>query len=538
MSGDGTAGGAVDDPGGPMRIRVETSSRRARRHPIHQQSWRWWVTSQPAWRLLLLLFGSLATLSCALATAQLLARPSPQGYGARFHAMPKLSAAMFRALMGTGDFPDPDEGRLAPLLSTGAAALSLVLPALVIAVVFVRMYSIRGFVWRTSPSVCLPWEVDEDEYRREKEGTHHATIAVRFYKQLRHLAISDLHCEAYLRYLEPSRVDGSRLIRTHPLQVLGPNGVRVPSRVWPVSREGTTFTLWIPVDADLDDDGSLRTVQGVDIGNSHLHDLLVRVSGKVGGLGVEVYDEHWYALSRDHVQIGRFARVDVDLRRPSDQWSGWERFDEPSRQALFVYGRLVDPQALRDLYGRAPRHGTDYVRARIRGFRRTWSVATDNGDAARSIAYRDAQSRSIDPVQVLFLGLEGAPSQYTEGLLLRATSATIAQLDSPDGNFAVADVTGLVEYDRPFDDGPPDTVHTYLGRPASVQAARDGLAAGTAVIAQDFLDEVRRGMGAYDLGLRVAFEAEPLPDVPVVRLARSLRDPTQSIVTARIPEQG
>jgi hypothetical protein len=496
------------------------------------------VTSQPAWRLLLLLFGSLAALSCVLATLHVLSLPRSTGYARRFHGFPSLAATMFRALMGSGDYPDPDDGRLAPVLATGTAAVALVLPALVIAVVFVRMYSIRGFVWRTTPSICLPWEVDEDEYRREKEGTHHATIAVRFYKQLRHLSISDLHCEAYLRYLEPSRVDGSRWIRTHPLQVLGPHGTRVGSRLWPVSREGTTFTLWIPVDADLDEDGSLRTVQGVDIGNSHVHDLLVRVSGKVGGLGVEVYDEHWYGLDPEHVQIGRFARVNVDLRQPSDQWSGWERFDEPSRQALFVYGRLVDPQALRDLYGRAPRQGTDYVRARIRGFRRTWSVATDNADDARTIAYRDAGTRTIDPVQVLFLGLEGAPGHTTEGLLLRATSATIAKLDSPDGNFVVEDVTGLVEYDEPFDDGPPDTVHTYLGRPESVAAASRGTAQGTAVISQDFLDEVRRGMASYDIGMRMAFDAEQRPQVPVVRLVRTLRDPSQSIVTSRIPEQG
>lgn len=512
--------------------------RRSRRHPIHQQSWRWWVTNQPAWRLLALLFGTIAGMSGLLAAVHLLSVPRRTGWADGFGGYFPLLASMFRALLGSEDYPDPDASGLAPWLATGTAAVSLVLPALVIAVVFVRMYSIRGFVWRETPSICLPWEVDEDEYRRAKEGTHHATIAVRFYKQLRHLSISDLHCEAYLRYLEPSRVDGSRWIRTHPLEVLGPHGARTMSRLWPVSREGTTFTLWIPVDADLDDDGSIRTVQGVDIGDSSVHDLLVRVSGKVGGLGVEVYDEHWYRLSREHVQIGRFARVNVDLRQQSEDWSGWERFDEPARQALFVYGRLVDPQALRDLYGRIPRQGTDYVRARMRGFRRTWSVATDNADASRRIAYRDVTTRGIDPVQVLFLGLEGAPGSVTEGLLLRVTSDTVAKLDSPDGNFVVEDVTGLVEYDTPFDDGPPDTVHTYLGRPASVEAARRGVQAGSAVIAQDFLEDVRRGMASYDLGLRVAFEAEALPGVPVVRLARTLRDPSQSIVTSRIPEQG
>lgn len=514
--------------------------RRRRTHPIQQQSWRWWVSGQSAWKLLTMLLGGLALLSLVLAalhTATLSRRADRAGRFDDASDFLSLTAAMFRALLGSGDYPDGPPSTLQDALSTLTATAALILPALVIAVVFARMYAIRGFVWRREASVCLPWEVDEDAYRQEKEGTHHGTIAVRFYKQLRHLTISDLRCEAYLRYLEPSRVDGSQLIRSHPLQVLGPNGVRSDARLWPVSKEGTTFTLWIPMDAELDG-GSIRTVQGVDISDSSLHDLLIRVSGKVGGLGVEVHDEHWYRLGAESVQIGRFSRVDVDLRRPSMEWTGWDRFDEPARQALFVYGRLVDPQALRDLYGHVPRPGAEVVRARIRGFKRTWSVATDNGDPGRSIVYRTPGGTDIDPVQVLFLNLEGAPGTLTEGLLLRVSSDTIAQLSSPDGNFTVEDVTGLVEFDSPFDDGPPDIVHTYLGRTGPREAARRGLDEGTAVIAEEFLDEVRRGMGSYDLALRTAFDAEPVPDAPVTRLVRTLRDPSRSIGASRIPEQG
>jgi hypothetical protein len=512
------------------------SLRRRRHHPVQQQSWRWWVSGQPAWLLLLALFGGLAVLSLALAGAHVLVTHGGRRFDSA-RAFLSLTASMFRALSGSGDYPDRRAGSLDDLLASFAAAVGLVLPALVIAVVFARMYSIRGFVWREQASVCLPWEVDESAYRQEKEGTHHGTLAVRFYKQLRHLTIADLRCEAYLRYLEPSPVDGSRLIRSHPLKVLGPNGSRVDARLWPVSKEGTTFTLWIPMDAELDG-GQIRTVQGIDISDSGLHDLLIRVSGKVGGLGVEVHDEHWYRLDPQHVQIGRFARVDVDLTRPSSTWAGWDHFEEPARQALFVYGRLVDPQALRDLYGHVPRPGAEVVRARIRGFRRTWSVATDNADAQRAIVYRRSGEPEVPEVKVLFLNLEGAPAQYTEGLLLKVSSDTIAQLNSPDGNFTVEDVTGLVEYDKPFDDGPPDIVHTYLGRPGPRQAARSGLADGTAVISEEFLTEVQRGMASYDLALRTAFEAEPLPPVPVEQLVRTLRDPGRSIGASRIPEQG
>lgn len=291
------------------------------------------------------------------------------------------------------------------------------------------------------------------------------------------------------------------------------------------------------MDAPLDG-GAVRIIQGFDITDSALQTLLIRVSGKVTGLGVDVSDEKWYSLSPASLQIGRFGRVAVDMTRDGRTWEGWDRFEEPARQGLFVYGRLVNPSALREFYGHYPRSGVDYVRATISGFRRTWSVATDNADRSRRFVYREQETGEARPVQVLFLNLEGSPGSSVEGVLLRVNSQMVAELVGSDGNFLVEDVTGLVRAEKPLEGGGPDIIRTYIGREKSVAAARAGLSGGTAVIARDFLQEVTEGMHRYDLVLRSAFDSELVPAVPVVALIRQPRGEGISVVEGLPGEQG
>ncbi|HUY50872.1 MAG TPA: hypothetical protein VMV92_35060 [Streptosporangiaceae bacterium] len=510
-----------------------------RSHPYYRRSWRWWVAQQSAWKLVVWGLGVLALSSVVLAALQVLTTASPAGLSGRLLAGAFLTRvlAMFRYITGTDNYPSAPHSGADGLIATAGAVIALFAPAIVIAVVLIRIWSVDAVVWRRRASVCLPWEADDESYRRDKEGTEDGIIAIRFYKRLRGLSISDLRCEAHLRLLEVSPADGTPMLRTLPLRVLGPSGERTWSRTWPISREGTTFTLWIPMDAPLDG-GAVRTIQGFNITDSELQTLLVRASGKVTGLGIDVADEHWYSLNKEELQIGRFARVAVDMNRDARSWEGWDRFEEPARQGLFVYGRLVNSKALREFYGHYPRAGVDYVRARISGFRRTWSVATDNTDASRRFVYRDPDSPEAPSVQILFLNLEGSPGSSVEGILLRVDSLMIAGLVGSDGNFLVEDVTGLVQTDKPLAEGMPDIIRTYIGRPGAVAAARAGYANGTAVIEDHFLQEVVEGMHGYDLVLRSVFDAEPLPPVPVVSLLRLPRAQGESAVEGRSAEQG
>jgi hypothetical protein len=529
----GAVGATGDGPGSSLPARLR------RGHPRYRRSWRWWVAQQPAWKLVVWGLVVLGLSSVVLAALQVLSAASPAAEPGRLLSTAFLTRvlAMFRYITGTDNYPAVPHSAIDGLIATAGAVFALFAPAIVIAVVLIRIWSVDAFVWRHRASVCLPWEADDDSYRRAKEGTEDGILAVRFYKRLRGLSISDLRCEAHLRLLEVSPADGTPMLRTLPLQVLGPSGERTYFRTWPISREGTTFTLWIPMDAPLDG-GVVRTIQGFNITDSELQTLLVRVSGKVTGLGVDVADEHWYSLNEEALQIGRFARVAVDMNRDARSWEGWDRFEEPARQGLFVYGRLVNSKALREFYGHYPRPGVDYVRATISGFRRTWSVATDNTDGSRRFVYRDPETGDAPSVQILFLNLEGAPGSSVEGILLRVDSLMIAGLVGSDGNFLVEDVTGLVHTDKPLAGGVPDIIRTYVGRPSAVAAARAGYANGTAVIEDHFLQEVQEGMHSYDLMLRSAFDAEPLPPVPVMSLLRLPRMQGESVVEGRPAEQG
>jgi hypothetical protein len=514
------------------------SLRLRRNHPYYRRSWRWWVADQSAWKLVAWGVGVLGAISVVFASLQSISSVSSESLLTRFRpgAFAMRSLAMFRAVIGVSNYPMTRASHADPVLATIVGIIALFVPALLIATVLLRIWSVKAFVWRREASVCLPWEVDDVAYAREKAGSEDATIAVRFYKRLTGLRISDLRCEVYLRFQEVLSIDGTTMIRTVPLQVLGASGERTSTRFWPISREGTTFTLWVPLDAPLDG-GVVRTIQGSTITDSALQTLLIRASGKVTGLGVDIMDEKWYNLGPDNLQIGRFAKVAVDIRRDPRTWPGWSRFEEPARQALFVYGRLLNPDALREFYGHYPRLGSDYVRAKLSGFRRSWSVATDNTDTSRRFIYRDSITGDAPAVQILFLNLEWASDATVEGILLRVNSQMIAELWGTDGNFLVEDVTNLVSYEASLSDGVPDIVRTYLGRPRSIEAARQGLAAGTAVIAEDFLQEVTEGMARYDLVLRSAFEAEGVPQVPVVPLIRQSRA-SVSVAEGRSAEQG
>lgn len=508
-------------------------------HPYYRRSWRWWVADQPAWKLVSWAIGSIALLAVIATTIQAITTRESTPLSGRIWSLVFIDQflAMFRAMIGVGNYPSVAHSQFDQGLQTAVAIIGLFVPALVIAVVLLRVWSVNAFIWRRQASVCMPWEVDDASYSLEKAGTDDGTIAIRFYKRLIGLRISDLRCEVYLRFQETVNVDGTLMIRTIPLSVLGASGERAPFRLWPISREGTTFTLWVPMDAPLDA-GAVRQIQGFTITDSALQTLLVRVSGKVTGLGVDIVDEKWYSLAPASLQIGRFARVAVDITRKPRTWPGWSRFEEPARQALFVYGRLVNPKALREFYGHYPRLGSDYVRAQLSGFRRTWSVATDNSDVTRRFIYRDPVTGDAPAAQILFLNLEGSPGSIVEGILLRVNGQMISELMGTDGNFLVEDVTTLVRSEGALAGGAPDIIRTYMGRSASVVAARRGLLDGSAVIAQDFYDEVLEGMGSYDLAMRSAFGSEGVPSVQVMPLIRQPRREGESATEGRPAEQG
>jgi len=184
---------------------------------------------------------------------------------------------------------------------------------------------------------------------------------------------------------------------------------------------------------------------------------------------------------------------------------------------VFVYGSLSHPDELLRLLGHRPDPG-EVQRATLHGYRRLWTVCTDNTDPARRVTYYRPGATGPEPIQVLFLAVVPDGGATTGGLLVRVDAGRLAGLDRREGNYVRHEVTGAV---RPERAGArlPDAVWTYTAAGDSLVRAGAGIAAGTARIRREYLDRVHQGLAAHDL-LEAFRRDVTMPAVPVVPLAR------------------
>jgi hypothetical protein len=143
------------------------------------------------------------------------------------------------------------------------------------------------------------------------------------------------------------------------------------------------------------------------------------------------------------------------------------------------------------------------VRARLRGWTRTWNVCTDNTRNG-PVHYENPSDGTRPPIQILFLTIEPAPDSWVDGAVIQVPDAELPSLDAREGNYDRIEV-GVEGF------GP---AWTYVAEPVSAERARKGIAAGTARIRRDYLDAV---VAAYTEAGLPAPSALP---APVVRLNR------------------
>jgi hypothetical protein len=240
-------------------------------------------------------------------------------------------------------------------LAAAVGVVGLLIPASVISIALVKVFSVQPFEWRSKVNACLAGELDQ-HLRRRVNDDRSVILAVRWYKRPRELSLSNLTAEAFVSYSTISRLDGSVTHLTERLKVLDSEGNEADERTWPRMQTGMPFTLWIPTES------VLRSGVPVEIQrrkvDGRMHGVLVRLTGKTVGLGTDVVSERWYSLAED-VQVGRFVPVDPDSTAPEKQWAGWRRFDGTARYGLFAYGSLVHRDAIRDLCGLAASEGRD-----------------------------------------------------------------------------------------------------------------------------------------------------------------------------------
>ncbi|MFJ5292123.1 hypothetical protein [Streptomyces sp. NPDC088348] len=300
-----------------------------RGHPRFRTSLRWWIAERTVLGLFCLAFGSLVALSAAIAVGLTLTLDSPRGLGARMgdvHALTNLTLHSLRACVGTDNI-DPQEGNSAQeTLSTLASAVGAIVPATLVGVVFIKMFSVRPFVWRNRVSVSYAHQADARNFAEQHVGSDHRILAVRFYNRMENLAVIDLSARVYLWYLRPSPHDGTPVFYKQQLHVLDQHGQLAQERTWFIMDRGAPLTVWIPVEAAVPD-VPIREIQGTRLDGAHSVRMLVRLTAKAAGLGTEVFGERWFDLDGNDFELGRFAPVKPDVDADIRDWEGWPAFD-------------------------------------------------------------------------------------------------------------------------------------------------------------------------------------------------------------------
>ena len=135
----------------------------------------------------------------------------------------------------------------------------------------------------------------------------------------------------------------------------------------------------------------------------------------------------------------------------------------------------------------------------LRDHRRGWAVAMDNRVTIPGYKYYLDEDGGRPDVYVAFLAIRPEPGATVDGVTFAVDEAALAELDARERNYDRVDVSGLVDPD------PGGRVWAYAGSAAGRERLAAGRAAGTAVVAEQYVTLVAH--------------AEP-PDLPVRRLFR------------------
>ena len=126
-----------------------------------------------------------------------------------------------------------------------------------------------------------------------------------------------------------------------------------------------------------------------------------------------------------------------------------------------------------------------------------WDVAMDNRKTIPGYKYYLDGDGGRPAVYVTFLAIRPQPGASVAGAVFAVDDGMLAALDRRERNYDRRDVSDLVDVDG--------RVWAYVGSEAGRARCAAGRAAGTAVVAQQYLEQVRH--------------AEP-PDLPVRPLLR------------------
>ena len=162
---------------------------------------------------------------------------------------------------------------------------------------------------------------------------------------------------------------------------------------------------------------------------------------------------------------------------------------------VFGYGSLLD--------------GATGAPCRLDGWRRRFGVAMDNRRTIPGYKYfLDARTGARPEVFVAFLDVVREPGAAVHGVAAEVDAPRLAALDDRERNYARVDVSAALDVEL----GGP--VWAYVGLPEARERYAAAAAAGRAVVARAYVEDVRAGLAAHGLALDTA------PEVPVLDLRR------------------
>lgn len=200
------------------------------------------------------------------------------------------------------------------ILQLTAATAGVVLPALFVGAIVLKLFISPPLFTMRNKVVAMP--NDEDDPRLDAGGYH---IAARGYSSTR-FDLLDVTFTAIIRF-ERRESNGTIALIHRELTTANPH--------FAVSQSHVPYTLAIPI-ADGDwagrPGGDLARLQGFPVGPGT--DLIVMVKGSMPELSSEFTEAHHFPLPAD-LSGTPYAGISIDYTRPSNEWEGWDGFDEP-----------------------------------------------------------------------------------------------------------------------------------------------------------------------------------------------------------------
>lgn len=156
------------------------------------------------------------------------------------------------------------------------------------------------------------------------------------------------------------------------------------------------------------------------------------------------------------------------------------------------------------------------VKASLQGFARRWNAAMDNRVTLPGYKYYiDPVTGDRPEVYVTYLGIHPEADAAVEGVLMPVDGSRLARLDGRERNYVRVEVTDRISPSA------PGRVHAYVPSDAARDRLAAGMAAGTAVIDNNYLTGVEAGFAALGPSALERFRATtPPPPCPRRNLRR------------------